>query len=276
MDKIAYPGLSNYFKNLHKKRMFSQVSVEGAQGLGKSQYLLKVGMGVYGDWDKVLARTFFALKPAFKLLKDVRGSTRKIPFMIMDDAGAHSSRYAAFQKGGWSLIEAVNSTLDLARESIWGGLGITSPDQDVMKALRSKSWLFTMVGWFENWHGIKLKPDQRVATTYKKKRLPDGKVYPKTFNVDIFEVDVIPSEVLKEYYALKTEASRVVLDKTYEKVSSLEDDVIKQSPLEQARRRVRFLREKDPKEWTWDKIGELEGHDGAWALRLSRRGEENG
>lgn len=255
--------------------MFSQQSIDGPHGVGKSQLAELESYGVYEDWDEVLKNIFFSLKPAFKRLKDARASSRKIKCLILDDVGAHASRYATFLKGGWSLVEAVNSTLDLAREAIYGGIIITSPDEDVMKVLREKSRLYTQVHWYRSYDGRLMTADDRVGVTYQRKRRPDGKAIVKRYKVDVYQVNKIPSDVLKQYYDMKTEASGPILDKTYDRVASIEDASLKDNPREQARRRVLFLRAKDPKEWTWEKIGKLEGHSEHWAREMGKIDRES-
>lgn len=234
-----YPDLSTYFRSLHKLQMYSQDSIDGMQGIGKSQFAIRISGGIHGErvgdhwdtnWDKVLHHLDFALKPAFAKMKEFRASSDKMEFHILDDVGAHASKFATFLKGGWTLVDAVNSTLSLARESIWGGISLTSPDQDVMKVLRDKCWLITQVHWYRTYKGVQLKPVQRVAVTYKKNRLPDGKIRLKTYKSDIFTINKKPpKDILQDYYRLKTESCKDILDKNYEKIVEIEDAPFKKS-----------------------------------------------
>jgi hypothetical protein len=108
--------------------------VYGPMGYGKTSYALWTAYEVLGDWDKVLDHMFFELDEAldFMYRHIIRG--KRIPVMILDDAGFFLNRLTWWEKPKVEFMELFN----LAR-SIAAGIIFTSPTEEIPRQLLSKT-----------------------------------------------------------------------------------------------------------------------------------------
>jgi len=108
--------------------------VYGPMGYGKTSYALWTAYEVLGDWDKVLDHLFFDLDEALDFMYKHVMRGRRIPVMILDDAGFFLNRLTWWEKPKVEFMELFN----LAR-SIAASIIFTSPTEEVPRQLLSKT-----------------------------------------------------------------------------------------------------------------------------------------
>jgi hypothetical protein len=108
--------------------------VYGPMGYGKTSYALWTAYEVLGDWDKVLDHLFFDLGEALDFMYRHIMRGRRIPIMILDDAGFFLNRLTWWEKPKVEFMELFN----LAR-SIAASIIFTSPTEEVPRQLLSKT-----------------------------------------------------------------------------------------------------------------------------------------
>jgi hypothetical protein len=108
--------------------------VYGPMGYGKTSYALWTAYEVLGDWDKVLDHLFFDLDEALDFMYKHVMRGRRIPVMILDDAGFFLNRLTWWEKPKIEFMELFN----LAR-SIAASIIFTSPTEEVPRQLLSKT-----------------------------------------------------------------------------------------------------------------------------------------
>jgi hypothetical protein len=108
--------------------------VYGPMGYGKTSYALWTAYEVLGDWDKVLDHLFFDLDEALDFMYRHIMRGRRIPIMILDDAGFFLNRLTWWEKPKVEFMELFN----LAR-SIAASIIFTSPTEEVPRQLLSKT-----------------------------------------------------------------------------------------------------------------------------------------
>ena len=195
---------------------YEQLFIEGPQGMGKTTYAMLVAYEVYRDWKTALYWTVFDPRTIWHefdrriemLEAGELESTDRIPLVIFDDAGIFFSKYLYQQgKEGQELAEAINSLFNMIR-SICAAVIFTSPDMDVLKELRKKSW------WVGEPRVLYTKEDPRRIMTLYKRRITFMGAYKTKSAIDNFRLDVIPQWVRTEYNkkrgrALKQVSSRL-------------------------------------------------------------------
>jgi hypothetical protein len=108
--------------------------VYGNMGFGKTSYALWTAYEVLGDWGKVLDHLFFDLDEALDFMYRHIMRGRRIPVIILDDAGFFLNRLTWWEKPKVEFMELFN----LAR-SIAAGIIFTSPSEEVPRQLLSKT-----------------------------------------------------------------------------------------------------------------------------------------
>jgi len=108
--------------------------VYGPMGYGKTSYALWTAYEVLGDWDKVLDHLFFDLDEALDFMYKHVMRGKRIPIMILDDAGFFLNRLTWWEKPKVEFMELFN----LAR-SIAAGIIFTSPTEEIPRQLLSKA-----------------------------------------------------------------------------------------------------------------------------------------
>jgi len=108
--------------------------VYGPMGYGKTSYALWTAYEVLGDWDKVLDHLFFDLDEALDFMYRHIMRGRRIPIMILDDAGFFLNRLTWWEKPKVEFMELFN----LAR-SIAASIIFTSPTEEIPRQLLSKT-----------------------------------------------------------------------------------------------------------------------------------------
>ena len=154
-----------------------------------------------GWWITKLARLATRRKPELKY------RVWRVPVILFDDAGLYFSKYLTSlgSEGYWTAMR-VNALINLIRTMASCTI-FTSPDLDVLKELRKKSWIVSepFIPHGEN------KP-HRIMRHYKKRLLPSGQIVTKRVKrEDVYRVDVLPDWVYDEYERKRREALRWLL-----------------------------------------------------------------
>jgi hypothetical protein len=108
--------------------------VYGPMGYGKTSYALWTAYEVLGDWSKVFDHLFFDLDEALDFMYRFIMRGRRIPIIILDDAGFFLNRLTWWEKPKVEFMELFN----LAR-SIAASIIFTSPTEEVPRQLLSKT-----------------------------------------------------------------------------------------------------------------------------------------
>ena len=181
---------------------YSQLFVIGPQGMGKTRFAMLCAYEIYGDWDYVLQHLFFDPYPAFREMRKVRHTGQRIPLIIFDDAGLHFSKYLiATGREGYYKAMLINYLFNVIRSMV-SGVILTSPDDDILKELRKKSWLrgqpWTVRGLFDpvrEMHYYRIRLD--ILGRQRPKKLMD---------IDRYHLNSIPQDVAEEYEEKRWEA----------------------------------------------------------------------
>ncbi|NPA97056.1 MAG: hypothetical protein GXO32_05590 [Crenarchaeota archaeon] len=198
---------------------YEQAFVIGPQGSGKTTYAMLVAYEVYSHlkqwlkqkgfkdpWDAVLHYITFDPRELMDELHSALERGYRIPLIVFDDAGVHLSKYL-IQQGGESyrLVMWLNALFNLIR-TICAATIFTSPDMDVLKELRKKSWVVVEI--MKSSKG----PRYREAVVYTKRISASGKVYVSRKAVDIYSLDLVPQEVRARYEEKRRNAMKPVLE----------------------------------------------------------------
>lgn len=124
--------LSKLIKRAMKYNGLVTAYVYGPMGYGKTSYALHVGAEIYG-WNKVLDYLFFEPDGALKLMKQAAKTGKRVPLIIMDDAGFWLDKTTWWEKDKVAFMKFYN----LIR-SVAAGIIFTTPVDELPKSLRKK------------------------------------------------------------------------------------------------------------------------------------------
>ncbi len=207
MEGRAVLILSKLIDSAYKHYDFESAFIIGPQGMGKTTYAMLVLYELYGDWDQVLENVVFDPREVLPRFKEALAAGKRIKAVVFDDAGMHLSKYLlSSSKEGFHLVRLLNSMFNLIR-TICAGVIYTSPDMDILKELRKKAWI---IGEAQAPHGRR-KP-QRAMKLYRKRILASGKVCVQILGIDSYRLDIIPSDVRKEYEEKRRAAMEPLLE----------------------------------------------------------------
>jgi len=199
--------LSRKIRSAIRRYDYESAFIMGPQGMGKTTYGMLVLYEIYRDWDLVLHYTVFDPKPVLLELKESLLSGKRIPAIMFDDAGIHLSKYLPQMEGNAELVMVINATFNLIR-TVTGGVMFTSPDMDILKELRKKSW---WVGEPTAPHGRE-HPKRRMVL-YRKRIMASGQTRIYRTAEDEYWLNIIPADVRKEYEEKRREALLPVIDR---------------------------------------------------------------
>lgn len=206
--------LSKKILSAYRRYDFESAFIVGPQGYGKTTYAMLVLYELYRDWDAVLRWTVFDPREVLEPFREALRSGKRIRAVLFDDAGIHLSKYLIHTgEEGFKLTMVINALFNMIR-TIAAGVIFTSPDMDILKELRKKSWI---VGTPAAPHG-RGKPERQMIL-YRKKIHPSGKVYVAKLGVDSYRIDAIPSDVRREYEEKRVRAMEPLIDKLDEMLS---------------------------------------------------------
>jgi len=204
--------LSRKILSAYKRMDFECAFIIGPQGYGKTTYAMLVLYELYRDWDQVLRWTVFDPREVLDPFREALRSGKRIKAVLFDDAGIHLSKYLIHTgEEGFRLTMVINALFNMIR-TICAGVVFTSPDMDILKELRKKSWI---VGTPAAPHG-RSRPERQMIL-YRKKIHPSGKTYVAKLGIDEYRVDQIPSDVRKQY----EEKRRAAIEPLIEKLDQL-------------------------------------------------------
>ena len=206
--------LSRKIRSAVKRYDFESAFLVGPQGMGKTTYGMLVLYEIYRDWDLVLHYTVFDPRPVLYELKECLTTGRRIPTILFDDAGIHLSKYLPQIEGNAELVMVLNATYNLIR-TVTGGVIFTSPDMDILKELRKKSW----------WIGTPTAPHgrehpKRYLVLYRKRIMPTGHTRVYRSAEDEYWLTMIPGDVRKEYEDKRRDALLPVIDRLIDLLDS--------------------------------------------------------
>ncbi|RLF07893.1 MAG: hypothetical protein DRJ69_06700, partial [Thermoprotei archaeon] len=125
--------LTEYIKRAYEFRGIVTAYVYGDMGTGKTSYALHVAREVYGSWEEALNHLLFDPLPALRLLEKALEEDRRIPLIILDDAGFWLSKLEWWKEETVAFMQFYN----LAR-TVVAGIIFTTPQDDLPSALRKK------------------------------------------------------------------------------------------------------------------------------------------
>ncbi len=190
-----------------KRYDYEQAFIIGKQGVGKTTYALLVMYEVYQDWDRVLHYTVFDPREVLPEFREALKTGKRIPVVLFDDAGFHLSKYLwSVDRDSQRLALTINALFNLIR-TICAATIFTSPDLDVLKELRKKSWI---VGQPVAPSGV--HQPYRIMRLYRKTIMPDGRISVRYFAEDHYDLRAVPADVRKEYEEKRRAAIEPLLE----------------------------------------------------------------
>jgi len=114
--------------------------VYGNFGTGKTSYALWTAYEVLGDWDKVLRYLFFSPGEAAAVMKRAIVNRRRLPIVIMDDAGLWLDRMTWWESEKIAFMKFFN----LIR-SVTASIIFTTPTEELPKQILKKSMIRVQV-----------------------------------------------------------------------------------------------------------------------------------
>jgi len=126
--------LASLIRYAHKTNGLVTAYVYGSMGHGKTSYALWTAYAVLGSWDRVLDYLFFDIGEAVDLMIDYLKKGKRIPILILDDAGFYLNRLTWWEKDKILFMELFN----LAR-TMCSGIIFTSPTHELPRQILAKT-----------------------------------------------------------------------------------------------------------------------------------------
>jgi len=192
----------------YRRGDFENLFIVGPQGMGKTTYAMLVLYEVYRDWDKVLEWLVFDPREVLPRLKQALRGGKRVELVVFDDAGIHLSKYLwSVSRESQRMAMYVNALFNVVR-SVCAGVIFTSPDMDVLKELRKKSW------WVGEPKAPRGRDDPtRVMVLYRKRITVTGAVVVSRKAEDVYDLRLIPQDVRREYEEKRKVAVEAVLNR---------------------------------------------------------------
>ena len=223
--------LANLIKKAYEHNGFISALVIGNLGSGKTSYALHVASEIYG-WGNAPKHLFFDLDPALQLLENALHQHRRIPLLILDDAGLWLSRLRWWEEDITRFMELYNIMRTLA-----SGIIFTSPTNDLPRAIlrkiifritlkpisideaRNRLNLNDNIKWRDYKGLLKLRgqnPDYwNVATGYRLHTLPSFMQFVRKHFEDCYPLHY-PKSVYEEYEKIRSVAVEKALKRLKE------------------------------------------------------------
>lgn len=125
--------LADLIKKAYKYNGIVTAYVYGEFGYGKTSYALWTAYEVYGSWRKALDHLFFRPKEVIEAIGKVIETDKRIPVIIMDDAGLWLDRLTWWETDKVRFMQLFN----LIR-SIASGVIFTTPSEELPKQILNK------------------------------------------------------------------------------------------------------------------------------------------
>jgi hypothetical protein len=108
--------------------------VYGNMGFGKTSYALWTAYELLGDWGLVLDHLFFDLDRAIDAMYSAVNKNRRLPIMILDDAGYYLNRITWWERDKVLFMEIFNLARTMA-----AGILFTTPTHEIPRQIAAKS-----------------------------------------------------------------------------------------------------------------------------------------
>ena len=128
--------LSELIKQAYQSDAVVTAHVFGDFNYGKTSYALWTAYEVLGSWDRVLQHLFFSPAEAIEALKKAVYSGKRLPIIIMDDAGLWLDRLT-----WWETHKVVFMRFFNLIRSVTAGVIFTSPSEELPKQILKKCFL---------------------------------------------------------------------------------------------------------------------------------------
>lgn len=128
--------LADLIHNMIKHDSIVTVYVYGDMGVGKTSYALWVAREVLGSWDSVLKHLFFRPEEVIREVIKAVNQDRKLPIIIMDDAGTWLDRMTWWEREKVSFMKFFNLIRSVAHAVIF-----TTPSEELPKQITNKCFI---------------------------------------------------------------------------------------------------------------------------------------
>ena len=125
--------LADLIKQAYSRNGVISAYVYGEFGYGKTSYALWTAYEVLGSWRKVLNYLFFDPGEAVKVMAKAIYTDKRLPIIIMDDAGLWLDKLTWWQEEKVAFMEFFN----LIR-SVTAGVIFTTPSEELPKQILKK------------------------------------------------------------------------------------------------------------------------------------------
>ena len=216
--------LSALIKRAYRTNGYVSAGVIGEMGIGKTSYALHVASEIYG-WDKALQYLFFKPQDAVRVMRKALDSGKRIPLLIMDDAGFWLSKLTWWEEHKVVFMDFYNLIRTVCASIIF-----TCPGDELPKVMRKKMYFRITISPLHKNRVIQLleKIPKRelevlrsegrdirywnIAKGYKLQTLPSYMQYVRS----LFE-DIYPLHYPKHIYLKYEEMRRVFVREALEK-----------------------------------------------------------
>jgi len=127
--------LASLIKKAYKYNGIVTAYVFGEFGYGKTSYALWTAYEVYGDWRKAIRYLYFKPEDAIKDIGSAIRNGRRIPLIIMDDAGLWLDKLTWWEESKIRFMELFN----LIR-SVAAGVIFTTPSEELPRQILNKAF----------------------------------------------------------------------------------------------------------------------------------------
>jgi len=216
--------LAELIKRAYRNNGVITAYVYGEFGFGKTSYALWTAYEVYGNWDEALKHLYFKPDEAIEALGEVIKSGKRVPLIIMDDAGLWLDRLTWYEESKIRFMELFN----LIR-SVAAGVIFTTPSEELPKQILNKAFYRIKIQLSspdedeyaamaaELAKSFGLKPYVSKAVGYRLRTLPNFfKIVKKTY------IDYYPTHypILDKYERKRREALAYYYQKLREAVKT--------------------------------------------------------
>ena len=193
-----------YFSNLMlsiynaKSDDIGTYHIYGYFGAGKTSYALRGLAEVYGSWEIAEKHLFFDPNDAIKFIKEKIRKRKRIPAIILDDAGLWLPKQRWWEK----RVVAFNMLFQISR-GIVGNIIFTTPSDDLPKFIKNKiAFRVKIVRKPNGWSS---------AQGYLRSETPSFKEYVRKTWYEIFPT-FIPDDIYQKYKEKRREAQLKALE----------------------------------------------------------------
>lgn len=213
--------LADLIHNMIRYDSIVTAYVYGEMGAGKTSYALWVAKEVLGDWNKSLDHLFFRPEEAINAVVRAVNQNRKLPIIIMDDAGTWLDRMTWWEREKVSFMKFFNLIRSVAHAIIF-----TTPSEELPKQILNKCFVRINVrrttyeelesiygdisGLTKTAEEYGVKPVFSLAVGYVVKTLPSFIQQVRKEFYDVFPTHY-PDNIFKKYEVKRRKAINILL-----------------------------------------------------------------